>query len=146
MTYVWLKFLHIVVAIVALGTSAGLGILLELHGSDHAHGPFVLRAIERMTEFVVLPGYLLMLATGAGMAGLVWPFTALWIQLALGLWVIGIADLVWSIAAIRKQRRLHARDGSRSAQYRQAVLMSRVSGVAFGAIILAITYLMVFKP
>jgi uncharacterized membrane protein len=146
MTYVWLKFLHVFVAIVALGTSAGLGIVLEFHGSDHKHGAFVLRVVERMTEFVVLPGYLLMLVTGVWMANLVWPFTALWLQLALALWVVGIAGLAWSIAAVRKQGRLHVCDGSRSARYRRAALMSRVAGGSFGAVILAIIYVMVFKP
>jgi hypothetical protein len=62
--YVLVKFAHILIAIVALGTSAGLGIVLELYGNHPVHGTFVLRAIERMTGFLVLPGYALMLATG----------------------------------------------------------------------------------
>ncbi len=106
--YLLLKLLHIFVAVVALGTSASLGIVLEFYADDATHGSFVLRAIERMTVLVVFPGYVLMLATGLWMASLAWLFTARWIQLALGLWLVGIASLGWSFAALRKQRSLHA--------------------------------------
>lgn len=115
--YLWLKFLHIFVAVVALGTSVGLGVVLEFYGNDPAHGSYVLRAIERMVLLVVLPGYLLMLATGLWMASLAWPFTARWIRLALGLWIVGIACLGWSLLALRKQRRLHAAEGCVSVRY-----------------------------
>jgi uncharacterized membrane protein len=145
-SYLWIKFLHIFVAVISLGTSAGLGIVLEFYGSNPTHGSFVLRAIERMVVLVVLPGFLLMLATGLWMASLAWPFTARWIQLALGLWVVGIASLGWSLAALRKQRRLHTTDGYASIRYAQASIASRVSGGAFGIVIVATLYLMVFKP
>jgi uncharacterized membrane protein len=141
--YLWLKLVHIFVALVALGTSAGLGIVLEFYGNDATHGSFVLRAIERMVAMVVLPGYVLVLATGLWMASLAWPFTAGWIQLALGLWVVGIATLGCSLAAIRKQRRLHAAGGH---AYARAAVVSRVLGGAFGLVVVGILYLMVFKP
>lgn len=41
--YVWLKFFHILIAIIALGTSAGLGIVMEFYGDHPGHGLFVLR-------------------------------------------------------------------------------------------------------
>ena len=43
--YVLVKFLHILIAIITLGTSARLGILLEFYGDDATHGVFVLRPI-----------------------------------------------------------------------------------------------------
>ena len=145
-SYLWLKFLHIFVAVVALGTSAGLGIVLEFYGNHPTHGSFVLRAIERMIALIVLPGFLLMLATGLWMASLAWPFTARWLQLALGLWVAGIASLGWSLAAVRKQRRLHTTEGYASSRYARASIASRVAGGAFGLVVVATLYLMVFKP
>lgn len=145
-SYLWLKLLHIFVAVVALGASAGLAIVLEFYGNNPTHGSFILRAIERMVVLLVLPGYVLMMATGIWMADMAWSFTARWIQLALGLWVAGIASLAWSIAALRKQRRLHDTDGQGSAHDRRASIASRVSGGAFGLVIVAILYLMVFKP
>jgi uncharacterized membrane protein len=141
--YLWLKVLHVFVAVVALGTSAGLGIVLEFYGNDTTHGAFVLRVIERMVALVVLPGYVLVLATGVWMTSLAWSFTAPWIQLALGLWVVGIACLGCSLAALRKQRRLHGTGGYAYARYAFA---SRVLGAAFGLVVVVILYVMVFKP
>ena len=144
--YLYLKLLHIFVAVVALGTSAGLGIMLEFYGDDPAHGPFVLRAIERLLALVVLPGYVLMLASGLWMASLAWSFTAIWIRVALGLWVVGIVVLGWSLAGVRKQRRLNTSEGRASAQYWRASITSRVSGGAFGLVVVVFLYVMVFKP
>lgn len=144
--YLWLKLLHIFVAIVALGTSAGLGIVLEFYGNDPTHGPFVLRAIERLIALVVIPGYVLMLATGLWMASLAWPFTAHWIQWALGLWVIGAASLAWSLASIQKRRRLQSTEGRGPVLDGQTSVISRLADAAFGLVVVAILYLMVFKP
>jgi len=142
-SYLWLKLLHIFVAIVALGTSAGLGIILEFYGNDPAHKFFVLRLIERTIALVVLPGYVLVLATGLWMASLAWSFTFRWIQLTLGLWVVGIAALGCSLAALHEQRRSQTTEVHAYARYS---VVGRVSGAAFGIAILTILYLMVFKP
>lgn len=144
--YLWVKLLHIFVAIVGLGTSAGLGIALEIFGNDRTHGPFALRAIERMIALVVFPGYVLVLASGLWMASTAWSFRARWIQLALGLWIVGLGILGWSLATLRRQRRLHSIEGSSSVLYRRALIASRVSGGGFGLVVVVILYLMVFKP
>ena len=141
--YLWLKVLHVLVAVVALGTSAGLGIVLEFYGNDRAHGSFVLRIIERMVSLVVLPGYVLLLATGLWMVGRAWPFTAGWVQMALGLWALGLVSLGFTLATLRRQRRLHGTEGS---AYAVSAFASRASGAAFGLIVIALVYLMVFKP
>jgi uncharacterized membrane protein len=141
--YLWLKVLHIFVAVVALGTSAGLGMVLELYGNDRTHGSFVLRVIQRMVTLVVLPGYVLVLATGLWMVGLAWPFDSGWIQFALGLWVLGLVSLGFTVAALQRQRCLHGTQGS---AYARSSFASRASGAAFGLIVVAILYLMVFKP
>lgn len=52
--YVLVKFIHILMAIIALGTSAGLGIMLEFYGNHPAHGAFVLRAIRRLVGAALL--------------------------------------------------------------------------------------------
>jgi uncharacterized membrane protein len=68
--YLWVKFFHILIAILALGTSAGLGIALEFYGSHPTHGAFLLRTIGRIVAFFVLPGYVLMLVTGLWMVNM----------------------------------------------------------------------------
>jgi hypothetical protein len=53
--YLLLKFVHILIAILALGASAVLGVALEFYGSHPSHGPFLLRAIRRLVACFVLP-------------------------------------------------------------------------------------------
>lgn len=144
--YLLLKFLHILIAILALGTSAGLGIVLEFYGSHPTHGPFVLRAITRIVALFVLPGYVLMLVTGLWMVHLSWPLTTRWIQTALALWGVGLAMLTLDLAVIRKQRRLFETEGFATASYQRVSLLGRALGAAGGLIVIILLYLMVFKP
>jgi uncharacterized membrane protein len=144
--YVLVRFVHILIAILALGTSAGLGIALEFYGGNPAHGPFLLRVIHRIVAFFVIPGYLLMLLTGLWMMNLSWPLTTRWIQAALVLWAIGIAILVIFLAVLRKQVRLVEAEGSTAASYQRVSRLGRGLGALLGLVVIIILYLMVFKP
>jgi uncharacterized membrane protein len=144
--YLLLKFFHILIAILALGTSAGLGIVLEFYGGHPTHGPFLLRAIRRMVTFFVLPGYVLMLVTGLLMVNMAWPLTTKWIQEAMALWAAGIAGLVIFLAVLRRQLRLLEAEGPRTGAYRRVSLLGRGLGAGFGLVVIFILYLMVFKP
>jgi uncharacterized membrane protein len=144
--YVWVKFFHILIAILALGTSAGLGIVLEFYGAHPTHGPFLLRAIGRIVAFFVLPGYVLMLVSGLWMVNLSWPLTTNWVQAALALWGIGIAVLSVFLAVLRKQLRLFEAEGPTSGSYQRVSLLCRGLGAGLGLVVIFILYLMVFKP
>jgi uncharacterized membrane protein len=144
--YLLLKFFHILIAILALGTSAGLGIVLEFYGSHPTHGPFVLRAITRVVALFVVPGYVLMLVTGLWMVHLAWPWTTRWIQAALALWGVGLAMLALDLAVIRKQRRLFETEGFATPCYQRVSLLGRTLGAAGGLVLVILLYLMVFKP
>jgi uncharacterized membrane protein len=144
--YLFAKFLHVFIAIVALGTSAGLGLLLEFYGNHPSHGSFVLRAIHRITVLVVLPGYTLMLATGLWLVSLSWPLTAKWILFALALWPVGILALVSSLVLVARQRQLLDSSGLTSDSYRRVSVLGRAVGGSFGVIVVLIMCLMVFKP
>jgi uncharacterized membrane protein len=144
--YVLLKFLHILIAIIALGTSAGLGIVLEFYGNHPTHGPFVLRAIHRLLVFVVIPGYVLMLVTGLWLMHLSWSLTTKWLQGALVLWGIGAVVLPISLAVLRKQIRLLETSGPATDSYKRVSLLERVLGGGVGFVVVAILYLMVAKP
>lgn len=144
--YLVVKFIHVLVAIVALGASAGLGILLEFYADDLKHGRFVLHAIERMVAYVVLPGYALMLFTGLWMMRLSWSLTTGWIETAIALWCVGIVIFGLALAILRKQMALFDSDGVSAASYRRTALLGRVVGAAGGLVVVALLYLMVFKP
>jgi hypothetical protein len=144
--YVLIKFFHILIAILALGTSAGLGIVLEFYGSHPAHGLFLLRAIARIVALFVIPGYVLMLVTGLWMVNLSWSWTTHWILAALVLWSLGIALLSLSLAVLRKQIRLFQAEGVTSPAYVRASLLGRGLGAATGLVVVILLYLMVLKP
>lgn len=144
--YVVVKFFHILIAILALGTSAGLGILLEFYGSHPAHGRFLLGTIRRMVACFVIPGYALMLITGLWMVHLSWPWSTTWIRAALVLWGIGVAILFLFLAALQRQIRLFDAGGPVSAAYRRASLLGRGLGAGLGLVVVGLLYLMVFKP
>lgn len=145
-SYVLVKFFHILIAILALGTSAGLGIVLEFYGNHPTHGAFVLRIIDRIVALFVIPGYALMLVTGLWMANLSWSLTAEWIQIALALWGIGMVILVIFVAVLRKQTGLFETEGPASLSYRRVSLLGRGLGAGTGLVVIIILYLMVFKP
>ena len=144
--YVLVKFSHILIAILALGTSAGLGIVLEFYGSHPTHGPFILRAITRIVALFVIPGYVLMLVTGLWMVHLSWPWTTRWIQAALALWGVGLAMLTLDLAVLQKQRRLFETEGSATSAYQRVSLLGRGLGAGAGVVVIIVLYLMVFKP
>ena len=144
--YVTLKFAHIFIAIVALGASAGLGIVLEFYGNHPTHGPFVLRMIYRLVALVVMPGYVLMLATGGWLTHLYWSFSTIWIQAALGLWIVGAIFLGLSLVVLRKQIVVLETSGPSSAAYRRISLLERALGGGTGLVVVAILYFMVVKP
>jgi uncharacterized membrane protein len=140
------KFLHILIAILALGTSAGMGIVLELYGDHPKQGSFILRVIERIELFFVVPGYLLMLATGLWLVHLSWPFSTVWIQAAMGLWAVGLVLFVLSLFFLHKQIQLFETEGPASSRYRRISLMGRGLGAGGGLVVVLVLYLMVFKP
>ncbi|MGA7949967.1 MAG: DUF2269 family protein [Thiobacillaceae bacterium] len=141
-----IKFLHILVVILALGTSAGLGIVLEFYGDNLRCGAFVLGAIKRIVAFFVVPGYVLMLATGLWMTHLSWSLTTKWIQFALVLWGVGAILLALSVTVLHKQTGLFSTEEPTSTAYRKVSLLGRALGAVTGLVIVIILYLMVFKP
>jgi uncharacterized membrane protein len=144
--YASLKFVHVLVAIIALGTSAGLGILLEFFGNHPVHGAFVLRAIRRLLYLIVAPGYALMFVTGIGLTKMAWSMSVGWIQAAMGLWALGAVLLSLSIRILNKQIALFESEGPSSAAYRRAALLERLLGGGTGLVVVTIVYFMVTKP
>jgi Predicted integral membrane protein (DUF2269) len=126
--YAMVKYFHILIAILALGTSAGLGIVLEFYGGHPTHGPFLLRVIGRMVALFVILGYVLMLATGLWMVNLSWSLTTPWIRAAVALWGIGIAILTIFLVVLRKQLRLFEAEGPNSPSYQRTSLLGTCSG------------------
>ena len=144
--YLGFKFVHVFTAIVAIGTSAALSILLEFFGNDAAHGAYVLRAVRRLLYCVVIPGYVLMLVTGMWMGHLASLLDAHWTEAAMNIWGFGALFFVGLAFMLRRQIRLFEAQGPASAPYRRVALLARLMGGGAGLVIVTILYFMVFKP
>jgi uncharacterized membrane protein len=144
--YLWLKFAHILIAVIAIGTSAGLSIWLEFYAAHPVHGAFVLRAIRRLLAWVVVPGYVLMLVTGMWMGHLASLLDAHWAEAAMNIWGVGALFLACSLIVLRKQIRLIESEGPASPAYRRIALLGRLTGGGVGLVVVTILYFMVIKP
>jgi hypothetical protein len=144
--YLSYKYAHVFIAIIALGTSAALGIVLEFFADDPSHGAYVLRMVRRLFYFVVIPGYVLMLATGMWMGHLGALLDSRWTESAMNLWGIGALFIALSLGILRKQIALFEAGGAGTPSYRRLSVLSRLSGGATGLVIVVILYFMIFKP
>jgi hypothetical protein len=145
-TYLSFKFAHVLIAIVAVGSSAALGLVLGFFADDPAHGAFALRLVRRLLWAVVIPGYVLMLATGMWMGHLAALLDAHWTEMAMNLWGVGALFIGFTTWTVSRQIRQFETTGPASPAFRRTALLGRLAGSAWGAVILAILYFMVFKP
>jgi hypothetical protein len=128
--YLGFKFAHILFAILTLGTGAVVGILAFFFGDDPTHAELVRRIVRRLAYVIVLPGYVLMLATGMWMGHLASLLDARWTEAAMNLW--GVGALFIALALVGSRRRI--------------AWLARGAGLAAASVILLILMFMVFKP
>jgi hypothetical protein len=145
-TYLAFKFVHVFIAIVAIGSSAALSIVLGFFADDPTNGLFVLRLVRRLLWLIVVPGYVLMLVTGMWMGHLADLLDAHWAEMAMNLWGFGAAFIGLTLWALGRQIRSFDTNGPASTAYRRAALWGRITGTGWALVILTILYFMVFKP
>ena len=148
-TYVLLKWVHVLAAIIAVGFNASYSVLLARAAREPQHLGHVLRTVKALDDYFANPMYGLLLATGLGMAYLTdWSLLgAFWLRAALVLYVllavVGIA--VYSPTLRRQIRELDAR-GAASPEFQRLSTRGTVVGIALAAVVTVIVFLMVVKP
>ncbi len=146
--YLFLKFLHLLAAIVAVGTNATYGMLLARAHRDPKHLRHVRESVRALDRNLANPAYAALLITGLLM---VWigplSISTPWVLSGLVLLLlIGALGLLVLTPLTRRQGEVLARHGPNSLEYqRMRKQISRLSGLAM-LIVLVITYLMVAKP
>ena len=148
MLYLFLKWLHIVSAAVAIGANFTYGILIGRASKDPSVLPFMLRTVKLIDDRLANPLYVVAAVTGIAMAMLLpIPLTTPWVLASLVLFgliaVIGIAGYT---PALRRQIRILELEGPNSSGYLRAARQGMVLGIALAVLVLVITYLMVAKP
>jgi uncharacterized membrane protein len=146
--YEWLKLLHIVAAIVAVGTNLTYFFWLSRIRRDPAgtapvaSGIKVLDARFANVAYVVLPltGVLMVLDADIG-------FSTFWIATAIGLYIaMGVIAGVSFSPALRRQVALAEAGEAGSESYAAAVQRTVTTGIVTMVPIALILYLMVLKP
>lgn len=146
--YLLLKYIHILLAIVAVGFNASYGIWLARAAQEPEHLLHVLRGIRTLDNRFANPAYALVLVSGLSMlfvGGI--PLTTLWIAIALGLYALAIfVGIVLFAPMLRRQVALLEAQSANSPEFRQLARRSTVLGIVTMVDVLLIIVMMVFKP
>ncbi len=147
--YLPLKLVHVVSAIVAVGTNvtyfAWLRVMRETSQPEQS---FALRTIKWLDTRLANPGYILLPITGVAMV-LVGDlgFTTFWIAVSIGLYVlVGVFAGALFVPALRRLTDLVQQDGHDASSYAAAARRAGTRGLITMLPVAAILYLMVMKP
>jgi uncharacterized membrane protein len=142
------KFIHILLAIVAFGFNATYGVWIARAQRDPAHLDFALRGVKVLDDYFANPAYLLLLISGLTMVFLAHlQLTTFWLLAALILWVVAIA-LGYGVytPTLSRQIRTLAASGAESKEYQTLATRGMVVGIVLAVLVALILVMMVFKP
>src|SRR5260370_10964826 len=145
--YLGVKFVHVLVAIVAVGSSAGSSLWLRLAMRNPTHLPFALRSAKFLDEFLTRPGLIVLLITGFWMAATRWSLTLFWVR--GGLIVLAIVlVLLYTVVGPTLARLIHIAEteGRASPRWQRSELLFELVGGGSCLLIIVIIWLMVIKP
>jgi uncharacterized membrane protein len=148
MLYLIVKFVHVLLAIVAVGANATYGVWLARLQSSPQSAETILRGIKVLDDRVANPAYGLLLVTGlleAYLGG--YSLGTKWIDIALILYVVlVIVAVVLYTPTLKKQIAAVASGGVDSPEAQKLASRGQIVGAVLGVIALAIIFLMVVKP
>jgi uncharacterized membrane protein len=146
--YSFLKFLHVLMAVIAVGFNASYGIWLARAAREPEHAAHVLQGVKILDDRFATPAYLLLLVLGMAMvleSGI--GFSTFWIAASLVLYVVVVVLAIAGFTpALREQVALAEAGRVASDEYRQMAKRSSVIGGILGAIVVVIIFFMVTKP
>jgi uncharacterized membrane protein len=148
MLYLYLKWLHVLAAIVAVGANVTYGLWLARASANAEHLPFTLRGIKTLDDWVANPAYALLLITGLAMAFVApLPLTTPWLLTALVLYVVTLlVGLLGYSPTLKRQIAALDAEGFGSANYKALAGRGTLLGVVLALLVIAIVFLMVVKP
>jgi uncharacterized membrane protein len=151
MLFTTLKFIHVCLAIVAIGYNASYGLLIgraRSGGIDGREMRFALRTIKVMDDYVANPCYGLLLVTGGAMVYFSgYPWTLKWIYLSLALLIVAfVIALVLYTPTLRRQIEVLESSGPSDPEFLKLSTRGAALGGVLGVIVVVILALMIFKP
>ena len=145
--YLVVKFVHVLVAILAIGNSAGSSLWLRLAMRDPEHLLFALRTTKVLDEYVTRPGLFLLLLTGLWMAATRWSLGLFWVRGAVII-VLVVVALLYAVVGPTIGRLLRAvqAEGLFSPESRRLERTFELIGGGAGLSLVVVVWLMVMKP
>jgi uncharacterized membrane protein len=148
MLYLFLKWLHVLSAIVALGTNLTYGVWLARAPRSTETLLFTLRTVKILDDRLANPAYIFSLMTGLAMVYLgglsLW---TPWLLLAVVLYVAAVLLGIFGYSPIlNRQIELAESTGPEAEEYIAAARRGAMVGILLGILAVSIVYLMVTKP
>lgn len=147
MEFPLLKLIHVVAAIVAVGTNVTYTFWLTKAGRDRDRIVFVIETIRALDRRLAIPAYVILFVTGVLMvASGAYSFMTGWIAAAIGLYLLTfVLGIVAFGPTVRRQLTEARRDPSSRAYADAARANQRLTLVTL-AMVATIVLLMVTKP
>lgn len=151
MLYTTLKFVHVILAIVAVGFNSAYGLIISRArkvGPDARELKFALRTVKFMDDYVANPCYVLLLVTGVWMVYVAdYPWALIWIHGSLALLiVVAVIALGFYTPTLRKQIQALEARGPNDPEFLRLSKRGAMFGGILALLVFAIVALMVYKP
>lgn len=149
MLFTTLKFVHILLAIVAVGFNSAYGLLIgRARKAGTAELTFALRTVKFMDDYIANPCYVLLLLTGVGMVhSSPYGWSPKWIHGSMTLLVVAfVLGIGFYTPTLRKQIAALERGGAHDPEFVRLSKRGSMLGGILGLIVVVIVALMVFKP
>ena len=146
--YPWLKTLHILFAIVAVGFNISYGIWQARAAREPEHMGYALRGIKFLDDRVANPSYAGLLVVGIILV-LIGPyeFSTFWVAVSIGLYVVmGAVAFLFYSPTLKRQIAAYEANGAQSEEFVQLGARGRLVGMILAVLVIAIIVLMVVKP
>jgi uncharacterized membrane protein len=146
--YSILKWVHVLMAITALGANVTYGLWLSRAARESQHLSFTLGGIKALDDRIANPAYGLLLITGLAMTymGKI-PLTTPWLLASLTLYaILVVIAAVGYTPTLRRQIAALDAGGPKSPEYRRLEARSTQLGVLLAVIAVIIVFMMVSKP
>lgn len=146
--YLAVKFVHILLAIVAIGANITYGVWIARARANPAFAAVALRGIKLIDDRIANPAYILMLPTGAAMVWLGgYSFGTKWIAWAMTLLIVALvlAYAGYTPALAGEIRAIEA-EGVESSRAAAFAKRGGILAAVLAVLVIAILVLMVFKP
>lgn len=146
--YTVVKYIHVVIAIVALGANITYAVWFSRANRSPEALVFTLKSVKAIDDYIATPAYVLLFPSGWLLASLAdWSLTVPWILASLILYaVVSIVGLGIYSPTLNRQIVTAERVGSNAGEYTTIAFRTNTLGLGLNVLVLIIVYLMVAKP